>query len=348
MGTKKWILITIIILLFSGCDQTTENRYLVGAEKKVNQTWIDSPLMNATLPIEPYLIQFHGAVQSDPCGFDVLINDDLHSTVSPILELSDENLIYGEVSWTPITHGSFQIEVRTICQNVPDSSAFVNIFIQGDDKVELTEEVQVVEACTFTAKVDLNCRSGPGDDFESLGFLLLNQTSPIVGKSGDGSYWYVKAPDTNERCAVPNSTEFGETAGDCSEVPEVIAHTPTPQPPFVHVTKNTYCRLGPGYPYLGVLYVGETSEIFAKDPWGHYWFIENPADTGSGCWIWNGYATPEGPTENLPVFTPHPTYTPTATFTPTAAPVCSDYNNESDCIEAGCTWVWGMAQGCRE
>jgi hypothetical protein len=292
MGSKKWILIiTIIILLFSGCDQTTENRYKVGAEQKVNQTWIDFPLMNSTLPLGSYLIQFHGAVQSAPCGFDVLINDDLHSTVSPILELSDKNLIYGEVSWTPNTHGNFQIEVRTICQNIPDSSAFVNIFIQGDDKVESTEDIPALE---------------------------ISET---------------KTP-------FPSATLAPTNTPTVTLSPTL---SPTPQRPLVHVTRDTFCRLGPGYPPLGILEVGEKAEIFARDFWTNYWFIENPTDPGVECWIWSAYATPEGSTEGLPIYTPHPTFTPTQELS------CSGYTTQGACEEAGCTWVVGMAQGqCKE
>ena len=49
-------------------------------------------------------------------------------------------------------------------------------------------------------------------------------------KSGDGIYMYVKAPDTNEQCAVPNSNEIREMTVDFSEVPEVVEPTPTPVP----------------------------------------------------------------------------------------------------------------------
>jgi hypothetical protein len=135
-----------------------------------------------------------------------------------------------------------------------------------------------------------------------------------------------------------------------------ITLTPTPETPRVHVDADTFCRLGPGRPPLGVLYVGQESEILAKDPWGYYWFIVNPEGTGDNCWIWSRYATPEGPLDGLPVYTPHPTYTPTVTLTSTLTPTitpsplsCSDYTTQSSCEEAGCRWVVGMAAGyCTE
>ena len=135
-----------------------------------------------------------------------------------------------------------------------------------------------------------------------------------------------------------------------------ITSTPTPETPRVHVDADTFCRLGPDRPPLGVLYVGQESELLAKDPWGYYWFIVNPEGSGENCWIWSRYATPEGPLEDLPVFTPHPTLTPTVTLIPTETPTitptplsCSDYSTQTDCEAAGCQWVVGLAAGyCTE
>ena len=123
-----------------------------------------------------------------------------------------------------------------------------------------------------------------------------------------------------------------------------ITLTPTLETPRVHVDADTFCRLGPGRPPLGVLYVGQEAEILAKDPWGYYWFIVNPDGTGQNCWIWSRYATPEGPLDSLPVYTPHPTLIPTATITPSPL-TCSDYTTQSACEEAGCQWVVGIAAG---
>lgn len=83
--------------------------------------------------------------------------------------------------------------------------------------------------------------------------------------------------------------------------------TPTPEVVGVHVSANTFCRYGPGRPYqsLGVFNIGEESEIIARDPGDNYWFINNP-DAEGECWIWGRYATPEGPTDGFPVYTPPP------------------------------------------
>lgn len=116
-----------------------------------------------------------------------------------------------------------------------------------------------------------------------------------------------------------------------SEIP-TITNTPTetitPSPVFtatsfvtlITVSVPTNCRIGPGkvYPRQGALLVGETAEVFGRDPTNQYWFIRNPDNTNEFCWVWGEYATLTGPFMALPIFTPPPT--PTATFTPTPSP----------------------------
>ena len=89
--------------------------------------------------------------------------------------------------------------------------------------------------------------------------------------------------------------------------PPTATFTPTPDVLGVHVSNDTFCRLGTGsgYEALGILNIDQSSEILAVDPSGEFWYIANP-DAEGECWIWGEYATPEGPTEALPVYTPPP------------------------------------------
>ena len=94
------------------------------------------------------------------------------------------------------------------------------------------------------------------------------------------------------------------------------AITSTSMAPMISVSVDTNCRNGPGqiYNYLGGLMVGETVEVIARDPSGHYWYIHNP-DAPGYCWVWGQYATITGDVGPLPVFTPEPTPTPVPDFT---------------------------------
>jgi len=103
--------------------------------------------------------------------------------------------------------------------------------------------------------------------------------------------------------------------------------TPTPDVPLVRVSGNTFCRYGPGEVYqgLGILNTDQESEILAQDPTGNFWYITNPDQQGESCWIWGGYATPEGPTDRLPVYTPPPTPTPSLGITASFNYVCGSW-----------------------
>jgi len=96
-----------------------------------------------------------------------------------------------------------------------------------------------------------------------------------------------------------------------------ITLTPTPEGAFISVSTETKCRLGPGkaYDQVGGLAVGKTVQVFGKDPSGEYYYIRNPNDLTSFCWVWAYYATPVGNFAAVPVFTPPATPTPVPAFT---------------------------------
>jgi len=91
----------------------------------------------------------------------------------------------------------------------------------------------------------------------------------------------------------------------------------TPAVPMVSVSVDTNCRTGPGkvYDMVGALTTGKSAEVIARDPSGNYWYIRNPNNPASFCWIWGQYATISGNTAGLPVYTPPPTPTPAPDFT---------------------------------
>jgi len=79
------------------------------------------------------------------------------------------------------------------------------------------------------------------------------------------------------------------------------------------------------------LLVGETAQVYGRDPTGWYWYIRNPDSGSEFCWAWGEYATVTGNTALLPVYTPPPT--PTPTFTPTPSPDFeTTYNGLDTCV----------------
>ena len=112
-----------------------------------------------------------------------------------------------------------------------------------------------------------------------------------------------------------------------------LAFTPTPLVPQISVSVPTNCRVGPGKVYrrVGALLVGESAQVYGRDPTGRYWYIRNPDSGSEFCWAWGEYATVVGNTALLPVYTPPPT--PTPTFTPTPSPDFeTTYNGLDTCV----------------
>jgi len=112
-----------------------------------------------------------------------------------------------------------------------------------------------------------------------------------------------------------------ETSTEETQPQPTATRTPENEFPVISAKVNTNCRAGadPSFDVLGYLLVGETSDVHGQDPWGYWWYIENPDHPGKFCWIWRGTTEVQGDTSNVPVKQPPPTYTPTntATFTPT-------------------------------
>jgi hypothetical protein len=88
---------------------------------------------------------------------------------------------------------------------------------------------------------------------------------------------------------------------------------------------------------VGALLVGETAQVYGRDPTGRYWYIRNPDRGSDFCWAWGEYATVSGNTSLLPVYTPPPTptstFTPKPTFTPTPSPYFeAAYSSLDTCV----------------
>jgi len=123
-------------------------------------------------------------------------------------------------------------------------------------------------------------------------------------------------PEETDPAQTQTNTPPAETATLEPTLTPTETDTPTPESASVSVTGDTFCRTGPGsvYDQRGIMNTGQESEIMAKNPTGNFWYIVNPDDSSQKCWIWGKYATPDGPTAGLPVYTPPPTPTPSLNF----------------------------------
>lgn len=94
--------------------------------------------------------------------------------------------------------------------------------------------------------------------------------------------------------ALPTSTQESATAtASPTFTPEP---TGTPAIPTISVTVDTFCRTGPGKEYekVGILLVGETTEIVGRDAFNQYWYVRNPDVGPPFCWMSGEYAIISG------------------------------------------------------
>lgn len=110
--------------------------------------------------------------------------------------------------------------------------------------------------------------------------------------------------------------------------------TPTAAVPIISASTATNCRRGPSVLYappIGVLKVDQTSEVHGRNAEGTWWYIQNPSNPSTFCWVWGETTSVQGSTSALPVITPPPLPpTPTPTATP-GANFSAAYETVHDC-----------------
>ncbi|HLO31614.1 MAG TPA: SH3 domain-containing protein [Anaerolineales bacterium] len=96
-----------------------------------------------------------------------------------------------------------------------------------------------------------------------------------------------------------------ETVADI-EIPTV---TPTSTPSvFLASPKDqpVNCRFGPGISYavIGALNLGKQAEIIGRDPDSTWWYVRNPSDPSTSCWLSAEFVQTVGDVQSLPVVNP--------------------------------------------
>ncbi len=162
-------------------------------------------------------------------------------------------------------------------------------------------------ACNFP----LMASQSTGDQEKPAGFVETS-IAETMAAIGQGQPADAEDQSAQGQDNAPPTATFTPESTDTPTLTPTVTETPTPEVPMVYISENTNCRTGPGlvYDWLVTAQKGEQSEAVAKDPLGEYWYIRQPGQEGSFCWLWGKYATPSGDTASLPVFTPPPSPTP--------------------------------------
>lgn len=166
--------------------------------------------------------------------------------------------------------------------------------------------IALAQAACFLPNVVPTQNPPPADGTAAMQTALAGVAATLTQAAQDG-------PTPSQPPQVPEATM---TSTSLPTLTSTVTLTPTPEGAFISVSTETKCRLGPGkvYDQVGGLVVGKTVEVFGRDPSGQFYYIRNPNDQSSFCWVWASYATPVGNFAAVPVFTPPPTPTPVPGF----------------------------------
>ena len=213
-----FLLMSICILLHA-CQQT-------GAGPQI---WIDQPLDGATFPMQSVTLQAHASDSDGVASFVFQSGDEIIQEF--IVDGSRmEKVIF---NWMPPGIGEYKLSALAVDSNgnksMPVSAA---ITITGGEAVSLLEAPYLIsdveipqelidedqaplpEASPITAipKQDINCRGGPGLNYEVLTYLEKDIPSEIVGRLADSSWLYVLHPGSEISCWI--STDVVAVSGD--------------------------------------------------------------------------------------------------------------------------------------
>jgi len=72
------------------------------------------------------------------------------------------------------------------------------------------------------------------------------------------------------------------------------------------ISQPVNCRFGPGISYsiIGALIIGRQAEVIGKSVDATWWYVKNPSDPSTSCWLSADFVSVEGNIETLPVVSP--------------------------------------------
>lgn len=89
---------------------------------------------------------------------------------------------------------------------------------------------------TIVGELDTNCRTGPSQVYNVVGYLLEGATSTVQGREPDENWWYIKNPSKSEgNCWVWDGST--DVEGDTDNLPVI---EPPPVPKYYHAGYSQY------------------------------------------------------------------------------------------------------------
>ncbi len=93
------------------------------------------------------------------------------------------------------------------------------------------------EGVFISVSVDTRCRTGPGQDYEQVGALLVGETAEVIGRYPPANYYIIANPDGSGVCWLWG--EYATLTGDVNQLPII---TPAPLPTETRQGFTLYVR----------------------------------------------------------------------------------------------------------
>lgn len=155
----------------------------------------------------------------------------------------------------------------------PPTSIPENNGIGADESSELAATATLsVEGQGLPAKatmlVDLNVRSGPGVQYDRVGFLLEGDEVPILGRHQESGWWMIECPDNvpEGQCWVSGGEQY--TRAESVEFVAAVEAppTPTPVPPEIEEGTGILSYISDGFIYALALDLRQEPARLVSEP----------------------------------------------------------------------------------
>ena len=194
------------------------------------QAWIDKPLENTTAPLAPLSIIAHASADGGVASMEFAIDDQPYRAVAA----DGGRLVWQQVEWTPPRPGTYRVSARGIGANGAEGAYATSLVtISGEETLPLPLPqpetlplpLPAPAAPSVVAKMNGNCREGPGTLYDASGTLMEGQQAQLQGRLADNSWLLIALLGSSSNCWI--SASVVEVQGDLTKVQLAAA----PQPP---------------------------------------------------------------------------------------------------------------------
>ena len=174
----------------------------------------------------------------------------------------------------------------------PDGSLYWHgLLFAKDGFIKPTPTPQPVDTNAYATAVkyvmaqkDVRIRTGPGTQFDIIGFIAAGQTASVTGVSANGYWWRVVCPNGSVgACWV--SADYSLTKPTDSPLPDATAYPTAVQ--YIRAQREVTMYSGPSNQFNVVGYIagGQIATVTGVNFNSTWWRVICPDSTRSSCWV---------------------------------------------------------------